>query len=104
MPRFTKGPWSRNIKPARKYNTIFAGRNTHVCHLTVTGLTDEEIEGNCDLIKAAPTLYDALEFALLELSNMTTTQFSLGKDKAIRDRIREALAEAAGVDHAPKEI
>ena len=97
MPRHTPGPWSRNIKPARKYNTIFAGRNTHVAHLTVTGLTDEEIEGNCDLIKAAPKMYDTLEFALRELSNMTTTQFSMGKDKPIRDRIREALGDADGM-------
>jgi hypothetical protein len=25
----TKGPWSRNIKPARKYVVIFASQNTH---------------------------------------------------------------------------
>ena len=44
MPKHTPGPWSRNIKPAKKYNTIFAGRNIHICHLETTGLTDEEIE------------------------------------------------------------
>ena len=31
----TPGPWHRNIPPATKYNTVFAGRNTHVCHMTV---------------------------------------------------------------------
>ena len=59
--KHTPGPWSRNIKPATKYNTIFAGRNTHVCHLTVTGLTPDEIEANCDLIAAAPDLLEALK-------------------------------------------
>jgi hypothetical protein len=46
--------------------------------------------------EAAEEMYKALEFSLAELSNMTTTQFSLGKDKAIRDRIRAALAKADG--------
>ena len=46
--------------------------------------------------KAVEEMYDALEFALAELSNMTTTQFSQGKDKAIRERIREVLAKADG--------
>ena len=37
--KHTPGPWNRNIKPAKKYATIYAGRNTHVCHLSVSGLT-----------------------------------------------------------------
>ena len=60
----TPGPWSRNIKPARKYNTVFAGRNTHIAHLSTAGLTDIEIEGNCDLIRAAPELLAALKALL----------------------------------------
>lgn len=60
-PKHTPGPWNRNIKPAKKYATIYAGRNTHVCHLSVSGLTDEEIEGNCNLITAAPDLLNALQ-------------------------------------------
>lgn len=60
-PKHTPGPWNRNIKPAKKYATIYAGRNTHVCHLSVSGLTDEEIEGNCNLIAAAPDLLNALQ-------------------------------------------
>jgi hypothetical protein len=60
MSKHTAGPWSRNIKPATKYNTIFAGRNRHVCHLA-TGLSLEETEANCDLIKSAPELLRALE-------------------------------------------
>jgi len=50
----TPRPWHRNIKPARKYPTIYAGRNTHVTYLATSGLTDDEIEGNCNLIAAAP--------------------------------------------------
>jgi len=55
-PKHTPGVWSRNIKPARKYNCIFAGRNTHVCYLATGGLTDEEIEANAALIAQAPAL------------------------------------------------
>jgi len=61
----TPGPWGRNIPPASKYNTIYAGRNTHVAHLHRDGLTPEEIEANANLIAAAPELLAALE-ALLE--------------------------------------
>lgn len=57
----TPGPWHRNIKPARKYIIIFAGDNTHVAGLCTSGLTDEEIEGNCNLIAAAPQLLEALK-------------------------------------------
>ena len=56
----TTGGWSRNIKPARHYGTIFAGRNTHVAYLATTGLTDTEIEANCNLIASAPKLLKAL--------------------------------------------
>lgn len=57
--KHTPGPWHRNIKPASKYNTIFAGRNTHITHLATQGLSEEEIEGNCKLIIAAPDLLEA---------------------------------------------
>lgn len=63
----TQGPWSRNIKPASKYNTIFAGRNTHVAHLSTAGLSEEEIESNANLIVAAPDMLLALELALQNL-------------------------------------
>ena len=59
--KHTSGPWHRNIKPAKKYVTIFAGRNTHICHLATEGLTDAEIEANCDLITCAPDMLIALK-------------------------------------------
>lgn len=61
MTKYTPAPWNRNIKPASKYNTIFSGRNTHVAHLATNGLTEEEIEANCNLIVAAPELLDTLK-------------------------------------------
>lgn len=57
----TPGPWHRNIKPATHYNTIFAGRNTHVTRLAVEGKTEAEVEANCALIVAAPELLAALQ-------------------------------------------
>jgi len=86
MSKYTKGPWSRNIKPAKKYNTIFAGRNKHVCHLDVVGLSDEEIEANCDLIRAAP-----------ELAEMLLSMFSHVSHGGPTRAEAEALLKKAGV-------
>jgi hypothetical protein len=58
--KHTPGPWHRNIKPATHYNTIFAGRNTHVTRLAVEGKSEEEVEANCALIVAAPDLLKTL--------------------------------------------
>jgi hypothetical protein len=69
MSSYTKGPWSRNIPPAKKYNTIFAGRNKHICHLDVVGLSDEEIEANCALIRAAPEMAEMLLAMFLRVSH-----------------------------------
>ena len=70
--KHTPGPWSRNIPPATKYNTVFAGRNTHVAHLEVRGMDAGEIEGNCNLIAAAP---DLLAFAQLVARMKTESEF-----------------------------
>lgn len=58
--KHTPGPWHRNIKPASKYPVVFAGRSTHVAVVSTQGLTDEEIEGNCNLISATTDLLEAL--------------------------------------------
>lgn len=52
----TPGQWHRNIKPAWQYPIIFAGRNTHVARVLTTGLPEDEVEANCDLIADAPRL------------------------------------------------
>lgn len=67
MSKHTPGPWHRNIKPATKYNTVWAGRNTHVARVVVDDrdLTADQIEANIALIAAAPDLLEALT-ALLQ--------------------------------------
>lgn len=61
--RSTPGPWHRNIKPASRYPTIFAGRNTHVAYVAVNrgAMPDEEIEANLVLIQHAPAMLDLLQ-------------------------------------------
>jgi len=36
-------------------------------------------------------LLDTCEFALSEMNNMTTDEFSLGKDKPIRERLEQTI-------------
>ena len=98
MPKHTPGPWSRNIKPAKKYNTIFAGRNTHVCRLDVIGLTDEEIEGNCDLITAAPEMLEALDsvFRMLLGPEPKTLKGWAQQCDFIDRTVRDAINKAEG--------
>lgn len=57
----TPGPWHRNIKPASKYTCVFAGRNTHVAYVATGGLSEDEIEANCNLVTAAPDMLEALK-------------------------------------------
>lgn len=89
----TAGPWHRNIKPATHYNTIFAGRNTHVAHLAVQGKTEAEVEANCALIVAAPDLLAALQMVDRIWSNDQTANLDPGSPLAV---VREAIAKATG--------
>lgn len=88
MGRHTAGGWSRNIKPASKYSCIFAGRNTHVAYLATSGLPEDEIEANCNLIAAAPALLAALQ-DLLHVHGCS-------HDCAVCDEARAAIARAKG--------
>jgi len=98
MPKHTPGRWSRNIKPAKKYNTIHAGRNTHICYLAVTGLTEEEIEANCDLIVAAPEMLEALDsvFRMLLGPEPKTLEDYARKCSFIDRTVRNAINRAEG--------
>lgn len=87
--KHTPGPWHRNIKPATKYNTIFAGRNTHVTRLAVEGKTEEEVEANCALIVAAPDLLAALQ----DLLNATEETYD---NRHERQAALDAIAKATG--------
>ena len=89
----TAGPWHRNIKPATHYNTIFAGRNTHVAHLAVQGKSEEEVEANCALIVAAPDLLAALQMVGRIWSNDQTANIDPESPLAI---VRAAIAKATG--------
>ena len=82
MSAHTPGPWHRNIKPATKYPTIFAGRNTHVAHVATGGLPPEEVEANLRLIQAAPELRAALA-AIVEEAEAACERYS-GSDMNLR--------------------
>lgn len=84
--KHTPGSWGRNIAPASKYPIIYAGRNTHVARVLSEGLSLEEIEGNANLIAAAPDLLAALE----EL------RFRADKHGMNTDEANRAIAKATG--------
>lgn len=99
MTQHTKGPWGRNIKPATKYSTIYAGdapNHVHICHLATNGLTPEEIEGNCNLITAAPKLLEALEIAYNMACAGSANIGTPPDDKAALEKIRVIIAAAKG--------
>jgi hypothetical protein len=86
MTNITPGGWARNIKPATKYSTVYAGRNTHVCYMATTGLPPGEVEANINLIAAAPDLLAALE-GVLRVADRQTAEF---------EAARAAIAKAKG--------
>tara|TARA_R100001530_G_scaffold135198_1_gene111827 strand:+ start:1801 stop:2127 length:327 start_codon:yes stop_codon:yes gene_type:complete len=102
--KHTPGPWKRNIKPATKYNTIYAGRNTHITHLAVSGLNPEEVEANCDLIAAAPEtaaerdrlkainaeLLNALELTETTIKRLDKHRSAEGTLEVVHDAIAKA--------------
>lgn len=91
MSHHTKGPWHRNVPPATKYTTIFAGRNTHVARVvTDGGLAPEEVEANCDLIAAAPELLNALE-AMLDIYGGSYDNECRRKDEQEQGVIAKAI-------------
>lgn len=95
MTKHTRGPWGRNIKPASKYNTIYAGdapNHVHICHLNTRGLSAEEIEANCDLITAAPLMYDLLA----EINEVFYTTNSTAKLRGVMSKTKLLLRHARG--------
>ena len=96
-PKHTRGPWSRNIPPARKYAIVFAGRNAHIAQICSAGLEDSEIEANCDLIAAAPDMRDALARAAPWLGRLVADGGHLGcaapNDAVATLRLIESLLE-----------
>lgn len=94
MTKHTQGGWNRNIKPASKYNVIYAGRNTHVAALKTDGLSKEEIEANCNLIAAAPDLLEALK----EYIAITSIRYEGTSEQKMlaRQKCKAAINKAEG--------
>lgn len=68
----TPGPWHRNIRPATRYPTIYAGdapNHVHVAHLATRGIDAETAEANCDLITQAPAMLAALQWLLDDMTD-----------------------------------
>lgn len=63
LSQHTPGPWHRNIKPAKKYPIIFAGRNTYIANVYSEEMSTEEMEANANLVRAAPDLLKACVMA-----------------------------------------
>ena len=92
---YTPGPWHRNIPPATKYVTVWAGRNTHVARVVPDHLPAEQVEGNIALIASAPTLLDAL----LDIKRLAESGNDRGYEpftllEMIATAAREAIATA----------
>jgi hypothetical protein len=85
--KHTPGPWHRNIKPARKYPIIFSGRNRHVAQILTDGLTDEEIEANCDLITSAPAMAERIRDLELEVEKFVGRM--LAREEIIAEKNKE---------------
>lgn len=94
-PKHTPGPWHRNIPPATKYNTVWAGRNTHVAHVVRDGLKPEEVEGNIRLIAKAPDMRAKLEAVAARIESW---EGFIDRDAV---EIRALLAEIDGKDGTP---
>jgi hypothetical protein len=97
-----------NIDKSRGYVGHQRGGNVHyVCTShgnPLVSIRAESCEGSSRLpalvamMEAAPALLDACEAALDVLDNMTSEDFSLGKDKPVRAVLRAAIAKATGQD------
>lgn len=103
IDRYTGGEWQRNIPPASKYPVIYAGRNTHVCVLS--SRPEGEMEGNADLIVAAPKVLRALRalvsrveyYAGLESRGEPNCEgWTYTNDSTDMDNAREAIRLAEG--------
>lgn len=92
--KHTQGGWNRNIKPASRYPTVFAGRNTHIARVITDGLTEAEAEANINLIAAAPDLLAALEAMH---KHFITDGFNIGEEEEAIERVSmAAIAKAKG--------
>lgn len=100
----TPTPWHRNIPPAYKYPTIFAGRNTHVARVVCeSDTTEAEQEANADFIVRAvnshAALVDALEYVratLMACGNGNGVTIDMAGTIICMTKLNGALAIARG--------
>lgn len=90
----TPGPWHRNIKPATKYTTVWAGKNIHIAHISPSFITPEEAEANISLIAAAPDLLEAL--IIIFESRLIMCGENIEKVSWILNIARKAIVKAKG--------
>lgn len=87
MTAWTAGPWQRNIPPATHYPTIYSGRNKHVAIVKTLNLPVTEVEANCNLIAAAPDLYEALDSLLADVGRESSLPGAV-KARAALSRVK----------------
>lgn len=95
--KHTPGPWHRNIAPASRYPTVFAGRNTHIARVITDGLSPEEVEANIALIAEAPAMLEALRALVDAMPTPATRKLTAAWDdaRAILSRIDGTQGVAA---------
>lgn len=95
QPKWTPGKWEVATAGLTDEGVRFVinGAGDAICRLQSRPLA--EFKANARLIAAAPQLAEALAACYAVLDNMTTEDFGLGKDKAVRALARAAL-QAAG--------
>jgi len=96
VSKHTQGPWHRNIKPATKYNVVFAGRNTHIAKLE-TDLPSDGVEGNCNLIATAPDLLEVCKVAVERLAGYDGAWEALSPaQRSLVNLLKETIQKAEG--------
>lgn len=99
------GQWIADKKPTGKLQYICAGGRiiaaVYVRESVTRGGKSELIDlfdgkANLALIASAPILLEAARDTLGALNNMTTEEFRLGGDRAIRTKLESAIRQAKG--------
>jgi hypothetical protein len=99
--RWNKEEWKTN--DAKEQRMIFAnflvkdeGRSREL--IAIVNEIHPNYEDNARLIAASPSLYRACKMALDLLTNLTTKDFSKGKDAHVREVLADALNQADNKD------
>lgn len=91
MSTHTPVPWERNIPPASHYPTIFAGRNKHVCTMSVRGMDPAQVEANMEFLLRAVNCHEDL---LAACERLLRAADNSNCDSGACDAARAAIAKA----------